>query len=700
MSENSFLKELQKRKVVQVAAIYGAVAWGLTEVVVTIVSQLFLPQWVSTLAVIGFVVGFPVAMFLAWTFDITPDGIQRTSISSRKGRASIVGSMLLLVAATAGLFLLIRPALEGSDAAKEPPPIPPGSIAVLPFENASEDPDDEFLSQGLSDELRDQLGGVSGLRVAARSSSRAVVEQSGGAKATSKMLGVAAIIEGSVRRSGNGMRVSVQLIEGRTGLSLWSQTYDRSRQEILFVQQEIAEQIVQLMLPNTQAKVAAVSTRSVSVRELMWRARFLEQKVRDNPVVDEATLLEAVRLYREATRIEPQSAIAQSRLAGALLYLGDVNGAEGPIFRALSLDPDLSEVQATVGLFHMSRGEPGGLAALKRAVELNPNNADALSAYAYLYWMQGHDDISAGLYRRALVLDPLSLSRYAALGEFLGKNSRVNEVMEIVSSVQERFDGVQSFRVIGDLLEYTGKLDETIAWTIKARNLEPANPDHRERLADLHAQIGDDVTAEALQPEPDIGLLFRMRRYQAVVDNGELLMIEEPEDVLVRYTLAFAYDAMGQHHLAIRILRLSGLPDIVLEETMRAIDLNAYITLANAVYGAGELEIAHGLADYWLTKSHADPEDWWNPTLDTCMLLIMGRDDEALSRFEDVRNSPRIPWESMTRDSTCFKRVSDNPRYRAVLQHADERRAEIRARLPATLARYGVSLFDQSEPPK
>ena len=103
-ADRSILTELRKRRVFQAAAIYGAVAWGVTEVLVTVVDQLFLPQWVSTLAVIGFVVGFPVAMFLSWTFDITADGIKRTTVTSRRGKASIALSLLLLVAGTAGLF--------------------------------------------------------------------------------------------------------------------------------------------------------------------------------------------------------------------------------------------------------------------------------------------------------------------------------------------------------------------------------------------------------------------------------------------------------------------------------------------------------------------------------------------------------------------------------------------------------------------
>ncbi len=168
MADNSFFSELRRRKVLQSAAIYGAVAWGVTEVLVTVVEQLFLPQWVATLTVIGFVVGFPVAMFLAWTFDLTSEGLQRTTIASRRGKASIAVSLFLLVAGTTGLFFLIKPALQSQEARPGVVSIVLNSIAVLPFENAGQNPNDSFLSEGLSDELRDQLGRVAGIRIAAR----------------------------------------------------------------------------------------------------------------------------------------------------------------------------------------------------------------------------------------------------------------------------------------------------------------------------------------------------------------------------------------------------------------------------------------------------------------------------------------------------------------------------------------------------
>ncbi|MGI9225427.1 MAG: hypothetical protein ACR2QX_13165, partial [Woeseiaceae bacterium] len=338
MAGDSFFSELRKRRVFRAAAIYGAVAWGLTEVIVTIVQQLFLPYWVSTLSVIIFVVGFPVAMFLAWTFDFTAEGIQRTEIRSRRGAASIIGSVVLLVAGTAGLFLLINPG--------KPPQLLPNSVAVLPFENVSRREDDYYLSEGLSDELRDQLGRMSGIRMAARSSSIAARNQAVGAIQTAGKLGVAYLVEGNLRRNGPRLSISVHLVDGSTGISVWSELYERSRLELLDVQQDIARQVVGIVLPDTPSiRVAAPVTLDPTANDLLLLARHKENEVRSKQEVDTQTLLDAIQLYRQATQIDPGSALAYSRLGSALLYIGDIEAAEAPVMRALELSPELSDVQ-------------------------------------------------------------------------------------------------------------------------------------------------------------------------------------------------------------------------------------------------------------------------------------------------------------------------------------------------------------------
>ena len=700
MSESSFFAELRRRKVVQAAAIYGAVAWGVTEVVVTVVEQLFLPQWVATLAVIGFVVGFPVMMFLSWAFDLTSEGFQRTTIDSRRGKASIAASMLLLIAGTAGLFFLIKPVLQSQQAFQGAISIAPNSIAVLPFEDAGQDTDDSFLIEGLSDELRDQLGRVAGIRIAARSSSVVAREQQLDAMTTSNKLRVANLIEGSVRRQGNKLRVSVQLIEGSSGLALWSETYERGPGELLSVQQAIAEQVVRYIMPDLEPIVAEPATRDATANELMLLARHYEQKVRDRQETDEKSLLEAVRLYREAIEADPESALAHSRLAGALLFLGDLEAAEAPIFKALSLNPNISEVQNTLGEFYWARGLPDAKAAFARAVELNRNNADALHNYANQLWLSYEpyqhivEDL-AQLFRRALELDPLSLSRHAALGDYFGKEGRVEEVQAVIQNIRELFDDAEAYRAIGWLKELIGEVDQAIAWTIRARDLEPENPDHVGKLAALYAVIGDFETALLLEPEPGIGLLFRMRRYPQLIDVAEFLMIEEPEDMEVRYLLAFAYTATGNFESAIHVLSSTGLPDSLFDGEARSVaDIEGFFTLTNALAAIGQpetTELAHSLALF------SENGPWWGDIgwlalHRGCGLAIMDRYDDALQLLVRVKESRRLLWNPVIRDTYCFQRFVDEPAYQDILRDQEQRRAALRKKLPLTLAEFGVTL--------
>lgn len=698
MSAGSFIAELRRRKIPQAAAIYVAVAWGVTEIVVTVVVQLFLPQWVATLAVIGFVVGFPVAMFLAWIFDITSGGIRRTEVTSRRGRASIATSLVLLVAGTAGLFLLIRPSMESGRGPDRDITVLPNSIAVLPFESTSLDPKDDWLIEGLSDELRDQLARTPGLRIAARSSSISAREQRLDAQAISKSLGVANLVEGSLRRQGSRLRISVQLIEGRTGLALWSETFDRGSTELLNVQHSIVEQVAQLILPGA-AEIAEPATRDVDANELMLLARHYEQQVWDRQVVDVATLLEAARLYREATEADPDSALAHSRLAGTLIYMGDLEAAEAPVFRALSLGASLSEVQNTLGEFYWARGLPEAKTAFERAVELNPNNTDALHNYAnlrFMAWDAGDyvDEIEV-LYRRALELDRLSLGRHAALGGFLGQQGREDRVRVVIQGIQQLFDSAESYRVIARLKEMIGELDRAIGWTLRARDREPENLDHVHQLADLYAAIGDFQTALALEPQPGLALLQRMRRYEELIDQAELMMIDEPSNVDIRFMLAFAYTANDKFESALRILSSTGLPDSALENRVRSLsEFDGFLTLFNALAGLGTeetLELARSLAEY-------NDDGTWHGDIASiavtrsCTLAILGRHAEALDLLPRAKEGSRLVSSYFLHDSWCFRQYAEEPEYLEALRYQEERRAGLRLTLPATLADFGVSL--------
>jgi len=694
---NSFFIELRKRKVFQTAAVYIAVAWGATEILVTVAERLFLPAWIPTLVVIAFVVGFPVAMFLAWAFDITPEGIRRTTIESRRGKASVVFAVVLLIAGTAGLFLLIEPALQSQQAGNKCVTAVPNSLAVLPFVNASQAPADAWLSEGLSDELRDQLGRVAGIRVAARSSSVAARAQGLDALAISERLRVAHLVEGSLRRVGDKLRVSVQLIEGESGLVLWSRDFERGARELVNVQHSIVMMLVQQVLPDAGPVTAEPATLDYTANELMLLARHKLQQVRDSQEVNVELLQEGIALYRQASEADPQSALAQSRLADALLYLGDIDAAEAPIFRALTLDPNLSEVQNTLGSFYWAKGLPEVGMAFERAVELNPNNADALANNAYWRWFQKISvDHVAEYFARALELDPLALARYAALGEFYGQVGMLDEMHGVIERMQQNFDTAESYRVTSWLLELAGRIDESVAWVLRARDREPDNPDHVSKLAELYTLMGDFETALQLEPEPGIGLLFLMRRYEELIDQAEFMVIERPQDVELRYLLAFAYNATGQFESAIHILSTTGQPDTFLEQKVRsAADMEGYFALVNALAGVGQTGMAKELAGLFPVELWETIPDWWNRAYGACGLAIMEQDDKALELLQRIKESPRLPWLPVIQDSFCFQRYAENPGYQALIQLVFERQAAKRKQLPSTLAKFDVAL-DQS----
>ena len=693
MAGQSLFTELRDRKVVQVAAIYGAVAWGVTEIVVTIVEHLFLPQWVATLAVIFFVVGFPIAMFLSWTFDVTADGIERTAVSSRRGTASIALSMALLLAGTAGLFLLIKPALDSDAPSGNVTTISPNSVAVLPFDYSGPNPDDSYLGPGLSDELRDQLGRIDGLRIAARSSSIAALAEGTDAKAMALRLGVTHLLEGNMRRHGNTLRISVQLIDGASGLSVWNEAFDRDRRELLNLQQDIAAAVVRTVLPGSSHPIAEPATRNATANELMLLGRFYEQKVREREDVNIETLQRAVHYYRKATEADPESALAQSRLAGALLYLGDIDGAEAHASSALLLNPKLAAVQHTFGKILFARGSPNMGEPLARAVELNPNLPDAIADYAFWLWFNVGTEGVAELYQRALDLDPLNVARYAALGHFLAHIDRFDEVRALAEQMQKTFDGATAYRAIAHLYDLLGDVDHAIAWTIKARDAEPDDPLHVEKLAEYYTDIGDYETPAALDPDIGVGLLFKMRRYEEMIDKAELQMIDYPEDTQLRVYLGFAYNATGQFDAAIRIITTSGVLDSYSHTRRNTEESDAFAVLLDAAYGSGEIERARELAE-WETATHydSDASDWWISLERACTQAILGNDGVVYRLFQRTLESNHLAWEPMLKEHLCFRRFADDPAYLAVVKHFDDRRALLRERLPTTLARYGVSL--------
>ncbi len=695
------LSELRRRRVPQVALVYAAVAWSITEVLTFLLEAVpVFPAGSKLLVAILFIVGFPVTMLLAWRFDIGRGGIRRTEAGTREGRLVIAMALALLVGATGGLFYLIYPSvvspetqdlnLRGGGAQA-----PENTLAVLPFTLASDDDSDLYISDGFGDTLRQRLGSVGGLQVAARTSSAAFADGLMDATEIADRLGVRRLIEGTVNRTGDSLIVSISIIDGESGFQSWSETWEPRMSDILTVQQDIAEQVVAQLLPGQDEALAvgAPASLDATATELLWLADRNYREVRDEPIVDLGKLMRAIELYRRATVADPGSAVAHSRLAAALLYLGDVERAESAIIRAMTIDPDISEVQYTLGLYYWLRYEPGSGEAFRRAVELNPNNADALEAYAKWIWHQLDADQPEQYYLRALELDPMSIARFADLATFYGMSGRRAEARGVVASILDRFPDANAYQIVARTLELTGDVDEAIGWALRAREVDPDNEDSVWQLAELYARIGDFETAHEYEPTPTFSLLYWERRYDEMIDVGDRLVLDHPNQVQLWYGLGRAYNALGRYDEAIWAFTSQGVPETAISENRRARDEEALVSLAAAYREVGNTDEARRLASFIAPKlrlimNTGAQEFWWAHLYLACAYSILDEDEAALDELDAVAQSVGMPWYPFLVDSPCFRGYADEPRYQAVIAAIEERKRTLREELPETLRTF------------
>jgi TolB-like protein/Tfp pilus assembly protein PilF len=431
---NAFFAELKRRHVIRIAVFYGAGAWLILQVADVVLEVVEAPEGSLRLIAIILALGFPFALVLAWAFEITPEGIKRDAAVDRSTHDSGQAARKLDIATIAVLALAILLLLWDnlrvheartpvvSDDARPAVPMSDGprdlSIAVLPFVNMSVDPENEYFSEGLSEELLNVLARMDDFRVAGRTSSFAFKGQNQDLRAIGERLNVANILEGSVRKQGDQIRVTAQLIDARSGYHLWSDTYDRRLDDVFAIQDEIATEVVKALrltlLAADEVVISQTAKGDVEAYNHYLRGQF---HVRLRTL---AGLERALEEFQQAILIDPNYAPPYAGIA--MVYaLFDNYGyrplaetghlANRAIERALALDPRSDEAWAVRGMLlgqgpGASQRRPEAREALERAIEINPNNA-----FAHL-WVAStlHPDFEAGrqAIRRAYQLDPLS----------------------------------------------------------------------------------------------------------------------------------------------------------------------------------------------------------------------------------------------------------------------------------------------------
>ncbi|MGD8319487.1 MAG: hypothetical protein PVJ02_03510 [Gemmatimonadota bacterium] len=415
-------RELRRRRVVRTAAAYAAAGFVLLQLAEILLPAFNMGPGALRVLLSALLAGFPVVVALSWVFDVTLDGVRRTKpLDGAPGptvyRAPSVMAVATVVAVAGALggagWWLVREAGAVRTGAADPDT---SSIAVLPFSDLSAEGDQQYLGDGLAEEILNVLAGVDGLHVAARTSAFAFREATEDVRDIGRSLNVSTLLEGSVRRSGDQVRVTAQLIDTSTGFHLWSKTYDRRVEDLFALQDEIARSIARELLGLEALGHAAVRhVAAPEAQDLYWRARALLG--RRDPV----GLPEAISLFRSAAALDPEYAAAFAGMADAYalmpIYVPSVPldealaSAEEWADRAIALDSTLADPYASLGLVRaLRRDREGALAALGRAIDLNPSYAPAFHWRANVLAEMGRLDEAGEDAARAALLDPLSAS--------------------------------------------------------------------------------------------------------------------------------------------------------------------------------------------------------------------------------------------------------------------------------------------------
>jgi len=433
MNLSSFFAELKRRNVYKVAVAYAVVSWLIIQIATQVFPFFEVPNWAVRLVVLLLILGFPAALIFSWAFEITPEGIKResevgsgTSISKKTGR-KIVGLTVALAAVAAAMlmFQLLRPKAATTSISKVEPTvvnIPAKSIAVLPFENLSRDPDNAYFVDGIQDEILTRLSKISALKVISRTSTMRYASHPPNLREIAQQLGVANILEGSAQRAGGDVRVNVQLIEAASDSHLWAETYDREVKNIFSVESEVAQNVADALraqlLPAETARIANVPTKNPEAYDLFLKAEYFGNQILSATTKDPAeTARNAARFYEKAVGVDPIFALAYARLsylkARTYWYNTDpgqqaIDAATKAAERALELQPELPEAHLSMGYVHYwgRRDYESALAEFDKARKTLPNSANVLTAIAFVHRRQGKMEQALDELQQSAALSP------------------------------------------------------------------------------------------------------------------------------------------------------------------------------------------------------------------------------------------------------------------------------------------------------
>jgi TolB-like protein/Tfp pilus assembly protein PilF len=532
-----FWSEVRRRHVPRVAAYYIAGAWVLAQAASLLLDAFDAPHY-TRYVIAALIAGMPVALVLAWIFDVTPQGIRRTLA-------------LAEVEPPAGQSAAVAQAPDGS------------SIAVLPFANLSDDPANEYFSDGLSEEVRNQLSRVAGLRVAARTSSFAFKGRHEDVREIGRRLNVATVLDGGVRKHGDTVRIDVQLANAVDGFHLWSRTFERRYADIFRLQNEVAQAVLSAVAERQGGALRALpcpQTGNVEAYNwyLLGRHHFHKRT--------RASLQRACECFETAISIDPDYALAHSGIADAHMLLGARYYGNTPMAeavaralphaqRAVELEPMLAEAHASMGMICLNQCElPEAENMLLRAIDLNPGYVLAHLWLGLVLAGQGRYNEAATRNREALRLDPLAPIVNTNVGF---DAQRFGDVDEAATRFRAALEVDPQFAVAYSGLArqamMRGETAEALALVAKAVERAPGRWFFPARKALMHLQAGDLASAavsleqaRSFAPANSFDRELHLAFHMARDDRAELERIARTEESYSPLQRGQALLALGQ----------------------------------------------------------------------------------------------------------------------------------------------------------
>jgi TolB-like protein/Tfp pilus assembly protein PilF len=536
----SFFEELKRRNVAKVALLYVVASWLLLQVTDVLSSLLQVPDWAGPFVVMLLILGFVPALIFSWVYEMTPEGLKREkdvdrsqSITPHTGRKINILIVALLVLAIATVLidrLMPREAAVAETPVEEqapdadPPestdpgelaaakfaPAPDRSIAVLPFVNMSGNQENEYFSDGLTEELLNVLAKMEGLRVAARTSSFRFKGEVGDPAEIGQALNVNHLLEGSVRQSGERIRITAQLINASDGYHLWSETYDRTLTDVFAIQDEISKAVaraleVRLLGGSEATEAVRVATANMDAYNAYLKGR---QLLAGSGV---ETYRAAEAQFEQALRLDPDFAAAHAGLARAWVDLanwGTLNNQETlpkvqeQIDKALAIDPDLPDAWVLLGWIrynsdNRSPDRAGTEKALRRALDLEPGNVRASEWLAFTLDRMGRRTEAVNVLEKAIERDPLSVALRLQMGQNLESLLRIPQAE---SSYRLAVDlAPRDPNAVGQLANFNsnrGNFAESTILNGRVLELDPIDPEAPALLWVNYLHMGDDERAE------------------------------------------------------------------------------------------------------------------------------------------------------------------------------------------------------------